>query len=333
MLDSLGRLIVSRRLMVGLIAAIAGLIVVSIRTARAEYPDHPVTLVVCFPPGGGADVTARLINSPLGDVLGKPVVIENRGGAGGTIGIVSVAHAKPDGYTLLMCSSVFVVNPSLYPDVAYDPYKDLVPIMVLAVSPNVFVVSSQSPIHNMEELLAKARANPGKLNWTSPGAGTTPYLAGEILKLRTGIDVVHIPFTGAGPANMAVLSGQVDFYCANIASVAPMIKSGNLRGIAVTSAARMAEFPDVPTLDELGIKDAETDTFQGLFAPAGTPQEVIDRLVKEASAILGQPAMRERYANAGLTVVAEQPAAFRARIEREVPLYKEIIDKAGLKIK
>jgi tripartite-type tricarboxylate transporter receptor subunit TctC len=326
-------LTVSRRALLTTLAALIALNAFTLKGARAEYPERPITLIVCFPPGGGADISARLINTPLGDALGKPVIIENRGGAGGNIATVAVARARPDGYTLLMCSSAFVVNPSLYANVAYDPYTDFMPIMVLAVSPNVFVVPAQSAIKTMTEFLAKAKANPGKLNWTSPGAGTTPYLAGEVLKLRTGIDMVHIPYTGAGPATVAALSAQVDLYCANIGSVSAMIKAGTLRAIAVTSKKRWPDLPDVPTLDELGIKNAESDTFQGIWAPAGTPKDVVDRLAKKLSVILARPDIKERYATSGFLAAAEPPDVFRARIAHEVPLYKEIIDKAGLKIK
>ena len=155
-------------------------------SARAEYPERQITMIVCFPAGGGTDIAARLINTPLGEALGKPVIIENRGGAGGNIGIAAAARAGGDGYTLLVCSSAYVVNPSLYAQATYDPFKDFVPVMVIGASPNAFVVPAQSDIKTMPELIAKAKANPGKLNWTSPGAGTTPYLAGEVLKLRTG---------------------------------------------------------------------------------------------------------------------------------------------------
>src|SRR5215468_6648239 len=168
--------------------------------ARADYPERQVTLIACFPAGGGTDIAARLINTQLGEALGKPVIVENRGGAGGNIGIAAASRAGGDGYTLLICSSAYVVNPSLYAQAAYDPYKDFVPVMVIGASPNAFVVPAQSDIKTMPELIAKAKANPGKLNWTSPGAGTTPYLAGEVLKLRTGIGMQHIPFAGAGPA-------------------------------------------------------------------------------------------------------------------------------------
>jgi len=301
-------------------------------SARAEYPERPITMIVCFPAGGGTDIAARLINTSLGDALGKPVIVENRGGAGGNIGIAAAARAGGDGYTLLVCSSAYVVNPSLYAHAAYDPYKDFVPVMVIGASPNVFVVPAQSDIKTMPELIARAKARPGELNWTSPGAGTTPYLAGEVLKLRTGISMQHIPFAGAGPATTAALAGQVDLYTANIGSLMGAIDAGKLRAIAVTSRERWPDLPDVPSLDELGVKDAVSDTFQGIFAPAATPQPIIDRLAKELGLILNRPDIREKFVKAGLPVVAEGPEIFRARIAREVPMYKAIIDQAGLKI-
>ena len=193
------------------------------------------------------------------------------------------------------------------------------------------MVPANSEIKTLAQFLAAAKANPGKLNWASPGTGTTPYLAGEVLKMRTGIDIVHIPFTGASPATTAVISGQVDIYCANSGSVAALIKAGTVRAVAVTSKQRWPDLPDVPTLDELGIKDSESDTFQGIWAPAGTPKEIVDRLAKEMQAILARPEIQERYGNAGFMATGEGPEAFSARIAREVPLYKEIIDKAGLR--
>jgi tripartite-type tricarboxylate transporter receptor subunit TctC len=233
---------------------------------------------------------------------------------------------------LLVCSSAYVVNPSLYAQASYDPYKDFLPVMVIGASPNALVVPAQSDIKSLPELIARAKANPGKLNWTSPGAGTTPYLAGEVLKLRTGIEMQHIPFAGAGPATAAVLANQVDLYTANIGSLMGVIDGGKVRPIAVTSEKRWGDLPNVPSLDELGIKNAVSDTFQAVYAPAGTPQPVVDRLVKELTAILARPDVKEKFVKAGLPVVAEGPEVFRARIAREVPMYKEIIDKAGLKI-
>ena len=309
---------------IGIIAALA--------PARAQYPEKQITMVVCFPAGGGTDIAARLVNVPLGEALGKPIVIENRGGAGGNIGIAAVKRLPADGYTLLVCSSAFVVNPSLYAQAAYDPLKDFIPLMVMGASPNVFVVPAQSPIKSMKEFIDKAKANPGKMNWTSPGAGTTPQLAGELLKLRTGIDMQHIPFPGAGPATNAVLAGTVDLYTANIGSVQGLIDGGKVRPIAVTATRRWAPLPDVPTLEEIGVKDAASDTFQGVYVLAGTPQPIVDRLAKELATILAKPDVQEKFAKIGLPVVAEGPDAFRKRVEREVPMFKEIIDKAGLKI-
>ena len=320
------------RLMV-ILLAIAALATISLDRARAEYPDHQVTVIVCFPAGGGTDIQVRMINTQLGEALGKPVIIENRGGAGGSIGIAAAARAPADGYTLLACSSSFVVDPSLYAHVAYDPFKDFIPIMAIGASPNVFTVPTQSKIHSMRDFIANAKANPGKLNWTSPGIGTTPQLSGELLKAKTGIDMLHIPYAGAGPAMTAVFAGQVDMYVANYGSISGLLNSGKVRPIAVTSKERWPDLPNVPSLDELGIKNAESDNWAGILAPAGTPKPIIDRLAKELATILARPDIHEKYAKLGLPVVAEGPDAFRARIAREVPMYKEVIEQAGLKIK
>jgi tripartite-type tricarboxylate transporter receptor subunit TctC len=298
---------------------------------RAEYPEQQITFIVCFPPGGGTDVAARIIDSYLSDALGKPVIVENRSGAGGNAGIVAAASAPADGYTLLVCSSRFLVNPSLQAQASYDPLKDFAPVMLIGVSPNVFVVPAHSSIASMPELIDKAKANPGKLSWTSSGVGTTSYLAGEVLKLRTGIDMPHTSFPGAGPLNSAVLSGQIDLYTATVDFVMPLINAGRVRPIAVTSS--WADLPYVPSLDELGIKNADLDTFQGILAPAGTPQPVIDRLVTELSTILNRNDVREGFAKAGLPVTTVGPEAFRARIQRDLAMYRQIVEQAGLSLK
>ena len=314
------------------VLAVLAMLALPLGHARAEYPERQVTIVVPFAAGGGTDIAARIISAPLAEALGKSVIVENRAGAGGNIGIAAVARAAPDGYTLLLSSSAFVVNTSLYAKKAYDPFKDFSYVLVIGAAPNIFVVPKSSDIKTFADLIAKAKANPGKLNWTSPGGGTTPYLAGELLKLRIGIDMVHIPFPGAGPATQSALAGQVDMYTANLGSVAQYIESGELRPLAQTGSERWPELKQVPTLAELGVYDAETDTFQAIYAPAGTPQPIIDRLVKEVKAILSRPAIREHLLNTGLGVIAGGPEILRARVVREVPMYKEIIDKAGLKI-
>jgi tripartite-type tricarboxylate transporter receptor subunit TctC len=290
-------------------------------------------MIVPFPAGGPADIVARFIGQKMSEDWGQPVVIENRPGGNTAIGAQAAARATPDGYTLLVCSSAFVVNPSLYANVNYDPFKDFIPLMVLGASPNVFTVPAKSDIQSLPDLLARAKANPGKLNWTSSGVGTTPYLAGELIMLRTGTKMVHIPFAGAGPASQAAVAGQVDWYTANLGSVQGLIDGKLVRPIAVTSKTRWPDLKDVPTLAELGIKGAESDTFQGVYAPAGTPQPIVDKIVKALNEILARPDVREKFAKSGLPVVAEGPDVFKARIAREVPMYKEIIDKAGLKIK
>jgi tripartite-type tricarboxylate transporter receptor subunit TctC len=225
-----------------------------------------------------------------------------------------------------------VVNPSLYVNANYDPIKDFVPIMLLGGSPNVYTVKAGSPFKTLADFIAAVKAKPGKTNWTSPGVGTTPYLAGEILKMRANLDMHHIPYRAVPAAVTAVLSGDAAMMTANYGSLAGQIGSGQLRALAQTGKTRWPEIPTVPTLDELGIKGAETDTSYGLWAPAGTPQPIIDRLANELSKILQQPDVVERYRKSGAPVIAEGPAAFKARIAREVSMYKEIVQKAGLKV-
>jgi len=300
--------------------------------ARAEYPERQVTMLVCFGAGGGTDIAARMVSEPLAQALGKPVVVENRAGAGGNLGIQAVARAAPDGYTLLVCSSAFVVNPSLYVNANYDPIKDFSPVIVLGGSPNVYTVKADSKFKTLADFTAAVKASPGKTNWTSPGVGTTPYLAGEILKMRADLDMQHIPYKAVPAAVTAVLSGDAAMMTANYGSLAGQIESGLLRPLAQTGKTRWPEMPNVPTLDELGIKNAETDTVFGVWAPAGTPQPIIDRLAKELSKILKQPDVIERYRKAGAPVIGEGPEAFKARVAREVPMYKEIVQKTGLKV-
>ena len=322
----------SHRALLAMLCGAVAALGVAAQSARADYPEKQITMMVCFPAGGGTDIAARLINVPLGEALGKPVIVENRGGAGGNIAIKAIKAMAADGYTLLVCSSAFVVNTSLYAQAAYDPLKDFVPLMVIGASPNVFVVPEQSEIKTMQEFIAKAKANPGKINWTSSGIGTTPQLTGELIKLRLGLDMQHIPYPGAGPATNAALAGQVDLYTANIGSLQGLIDAGKLRPIAVTSKTRWAPLPNVPTLEETGIKDAESDTFQGIYVTAGTPQPIIDRLAKELTTILNKPDIKAKFDKIGLPVVAEGPAKFRERVAREVPMYKKIIEQANLRI-
>jgi tripartite-type tricarboxylate transporter receptor subunit TctC len=322
-----------RRAMTAVVFALAAMILLAPRSARAEWPERPITIVVCFPAGGGTDTAMRLITKRLGEALHQSVVVENRGGAGGNIAISAVARAEPDGYTLLGCSSAFVVNPNLYQKVSYDPFKDFAPITVIGASPNVFAVPGKGPIKDFKDLVARAKAAPGKLNYSSSGIGTTPYLAAELIKQKLGINIVHIPFAGAGPGVQAAVAGQVDMVAASIGSLQSQIDGGALRGIAQTGKTRWPELADVPTLDELGVHGAESDTFQALYAPAKVPKPILDKLAKAAQTALADKDLQAQYLKTGLKVLAEPPDVFAARIAREVPLWKKVIDNGNLKLK
>ncbi len=311
-------------------AAVAAVLAAGTAWAQPAWPERAVTVVVCFPPGGSNDVAARLIAPPLSEALGRPVVVENRPGAGGNIGIGAVARAQPDGHTLLVCSSAFVVNPSLYARVPYDPVRDFAPVTTLGASPNVFAVRAASPFRSLVEVLAAARASPDRLNYASSGVGTTPHLTGEVLKQRADVAMQHIVFAGAGPATQAALAGTVDLLAANQGSVEPQLRSGQLRPLAQTGAARAADMPDVPTLGELGFPGLESDTFVGLWAPAGTPAHALARLAEAVGGVLRRPDMAERFRLAGIPVVADGPEGLSARVAREVPLWREVIRRAKI---
>ncbi len=298
--------------------------------AAAGYPERPVRVVVPFAAGGPSDLTARLIGDKLRAALGETFVVENRGGGGGNIGIAQVARSAPDGYTLLVVSSAFVVNPGLYKQVPYDPLKDFAPIAALDTSPNVFVATPASGITSIADLVARAKAHPNELSYASAGVGTTPHLAGELLKITAGIDITHIPYPGAGPAIQAILAGTVPLMCASLPGAHPGIKSGTLRALAVTGTQRWFDLPDVPTMLELGYKDFVSETFHSMLAPAGTPAEVVDRLAAAALAALKEPAFHDKLRTLGFEVIGEGPEGLRRRIADEVPRFRDLIAKAGI---
>ncbi|TCT02948.1 Bug family tripartite tricarboxylate transporter substrate binding protein [Aquabacter spiritensis] len=302
-----------------------------IRSAHAAgYPERFVTFIVPFAPGGPTDAMARVVAGPLGELLGQTVVIENRGGAGGNIGIGAVGRATPDGYTMLLTSSAYVVNPSLYKTVPYDPFKDFLPVSNLGSSPNVFVANPQAGIKTLADLVKKAKAEPGKLSYASPGAGTTPHLAMELLKVRAGIDILHVPFSGAGPAMQAVLGNQVPLASTALPPAHPQIKAGKVIGLAETGAKRWYDLPDLPTVMESGYPDFESETFQALFTPTGTPQAVIDKMSKSVIEVLNRADVKERLNKAGFGVLAQGPAELAALVQKEVPMWREIIKTSGI---
>jgi tripartite-type tricarboxylate transporter receptor subunit TctC len=259
------------------------------------------------------------------------VIIENKAGAGGNIGIGAAAHAEPDGYTLLITSSAYVVNPGLYARIPYDPYKDFAPIAELGTSPNVIVVSPKLGINSIAELIARAKADPNELNYASPGIGTTPHLSIELLKIVGGIQITHVPFSGAAPAIQAVLGGTTQIACAALPPARPLIESGALKALATTGAHRWFDLPDVPTMVELGYRDFIADTFQGFLAPAKTAPAIVELLSTKSVEILKTPKIAEQLRNDGFEVIANGPEGMRKRIEDEVPKWRDIIAKAGIK--
>jgi tripartite-type tricarboxylate transporter receptor subunit TctC len=314
------------------LAALAALALLAAAPARADYPDRPVTIVVPFAPGGPTDLVGRVLASALSQKLGQSVVVENKAGAGGNIGISAVARAKPDGYTLLVSSSAFVVNPGLYAKAPYDPFKDFAPIAFLGTQPNVLVVDPRLGIDTLQQLIERARTQPDFFNYASPGSGTTPQLAAELIKLRTGITLTHVPYNGAGPATQAVVGGTTQLALTSLSSLLPHIKSGALKALVQTGAERWIDIPDVPTMAEAGIPNAVSETFQILLAPVGTPRPILDRLTQEALAAMARGDVRERLLAAGFGPTAKGPDYLRRRIAEEVPMWRSVIEQAGIKV-
>jgi tripartite-type tricarboxylate transporter receptor subunit TctC len=295
------------------------------------YPTKPIRLVVGFPPGGGVDIVARLISAPLSERLGKQVVVENLSGAGGNIAATNVARAKPDGYTLLISAdSSLAISASLYHNLSYKLLTDLTGVGVVASVPNVLVVNPSVPAKSVKDLIALAKVEPGKLNFGSAGSGTTVHLAGELFKSMTGINMTHIPYKGAAPAMTDLLGGRVQLMFDFLSASAPQIKAGKLRALAVTSSTRSPFLPDVPTVAEAGVPGYEVLGYFGIFAPAGTPAAVIDRLNHELSAVVNQPQVKKRFAEQWLTPAAKSPTEFNDTLKQEVTKWAKIVKATGL---
>jgi tripartite-type tricarboxylate transporter receptor subunit TctC len=312
-------------------AALLNLVALDGARGQAAYPTHTIVMVVPFPAGGPTDIIARIVASSLQQALGQNVIIDNRVGAGGNIGIAYVARANPDGHTLLFTSTAIAVNPGLFANLPYDPIKDFTPISEIVNAPNVLFVRPDSGINTIADLVAKAKAEPDKLNYASPGVGTKSHLTGELLKLRAGISIQHIPYRGGGPATQALVGGTVQLASVALAPVEPLIKSGTVRALAVTGATRWYSLPDVPTMIESGYPSFISDTFNGMFAPAGTPPEVVALLVKTVREAMKRPDAIEAAQKFGYQIVAGTPEQMSARLVSEIKGVKELVARAGIK--
>ena len=304
---------------------------ISTFSAHAAYPENTINLVVSFAPGGATDITARIVGAAMSKNIGQQIVVENRPGAGGAVAAGIVRANKPNGYTLMLTSSVYVVTPSLKKPSPYDPLKDFIPICEIGDAPNVIVVKADSPIKNLNDLIMMARKDPKLVSYGSPGPGTTPHLAGEVLKIRENIMMTHIPYKGAGPAMTDLLGGQTQVLFGSLASVMGQIQGGLVRPIAQTGERRWPDLANLPTLADLGIKDAVSSTFQAIFVNAGTPPEIVNYLSKQCIATIKQPEVVESLKQAGLATTALDSQGLRARIMREVPYWADVIEKGGIK--
>jgi tripartite-type tricarboxylate transporter receptor subunit TctC len=304
----------------------------AVSAAAQTYPDKPVHVVVGFTAGGPTDVIARIVSQKLSEALAQQFYIENIPGAGSNIASGIVAKAAPDGYTLLVISTGFLVNPSLYAKVPYDAVRDFAPITLVAASPNVVSVNPAVPAKTIQELIALIRANPGKYSYAGPGIGSTPHLSAELFRIRFGLDLVHVPFAGAAPAVGAVIAGHVPIVFSALPPAVAAIKEGQLRALAVTAARRAAALPDVPTMAEAGIADQEADTLTGILAPAGTPESIIRKLNSEIKRAVEQPDVRDKLTVLGFEPVLNTPEEFSARIQTEMAKWEKVVHDAHIKI-
>ena len=300
--------------------------------APGGYPTKPIRLIVPFAPGGSNDIMARLTGQKFSEAFGQQVVVDNRAGASGIVGTEIAARSLPDGYTVLMMSLTFAVNPSLFRKLPYDTERDLTPVTLVASAPLMLVVHPSIPAKSVQELVAHARANPGKLNFGSGGNGTTPHLAGEMLRVMAGAQMTHVPYKGGGPALADLMGGQIQLMLENIPSTLPLAKSGKLRPLAVTALKRSPLVPDLPTLDEAGLKGYEIVGWNGLFVPTGTARAIVNTLHATTVKALEQPDTRERLATLGAEGVGSSPEQFRAFVQAEIRKWAKVVKQAGLKV-
>jgi len=289
-----------------------------------------IRIIVPFAPAGSSDVLARVLQGPLQDELRQAVIVENRAGAGTNIGTAEVARAAPDGYTLLLTSSAFVVNPALYKTIPYDPYKDFAPIAALPVAPNIFAVKAGGAIGSLSDLVSIAKADPQKLNYASPGNGTTPQLTMELFKLKAGLNVTNIAYNGGGPATQALMTGTVDVLSTALPGAQSQVQGGTMKGIALTTTQRWPTLPDVPSFTELGYPDITLTTRHFLLAPTGTPPDALERLTKAVLTVLARDELKQRVLQVGYQPIAGGPDVAKQWIDHDVPFYKDLVGSAKI---
>jgi tripartite-type tricarboxylate transporter receptor subunit TctC len=312
--------------------AAAWLIAFTATVAAQDYPSKPIRLIIPFPPGGGSDVAGRVVATALSERLGRQVIVDNRAGAGGVVGTELAANAPKDGYTLLMVSLAHTVNPWLY-DLKgrYDPIKSFTPVAMVAGSPVVLVVNPNLPVHSVAELIALATKQPGKLQYASAGVGSVTHLAGELFKLSAKIDMLHVPFKGAGPATVDVVGGHTSLMFGGLIATAPQIRSGKLRPLGMGSLKRNPVFPEVPAIAEAGVPGYETVNWFGIVAPEGTPASIVARLHKEITAVQDDPAVQKQFDNDGATLLRMSPAAFGAYMAADMTKWERVVKEGAIK--
>lgn len=307
------------------------LLAIAAPAAAQQYPSRPVRLVVPFPPGGSTDILGRALAQKLSEAWGQQFVVENRPGAGGSIGADQAAKAAPDGYTLLMAHiGTLAVNPALYPKLPYDPVRDFAPVSLMAIVPNVLVVNPSVPAKNVTELIAYARANPGKLNYSSGGNGSAAHLAMEYFKLQTQTDIVHVPYKGTAPAVTDLIAGQVSLTMTGAPVVMPQVMAGKLRALGVSSPARLEAFPQVPTIAESGVPGFDATQWYGVVAPAGTPREIVAKLNAEINKVMQTKEMKERLLAEGAIAAPDTSDAFATFIQSELKRWGAVVKATGM---
>ena len=315
-----------------LTALLLGAILITPLTAAAQqYPTKAIRFVVPFAPGGGTDIIGRVVAQALNDALGQPVVVDNRGGAGSTLGTEIVAKSPADGYTILFGNISLAFNATLYTKLRYDTIRDLAPISLSAVQPNILVIHPGLPAKNLKEFIELARAHPGKYNYASAGTGSGTHLAAELLKLQTKIDIVHVPYKGTGPALTDLLGGQINMMVSTFASALPHVKSGRMRALGVTTVKRSPAAPDVPTLIEGGVAGYDYSTWYGLLAPAGTPKPIIDMLNATNRKVLARDDIKQKLESQGVDPIVNTPAEFSTYMKSETEKWGKVVKATGAK--